>query len=221
MRAILVLDGHGAVEKCEPVTTEHAIVLLTHATLGYRTMLVDAGLHMYTPYTGAIEVYARLGTAIRLGPTDPPFTHEARMCWCTLPSGGYAGPAELAFVLLQQLTDVEAPALVQTVSTALNNLDNWLAVSTIAAASIPRFLAASVPLKTVGSGLTAFAHAASAGIDFANVRTPASKLGVSSTVLGGKSPRLMFASRRGRFPATYSVSTHRNALIAHLDVASK
>jgi hypothetical protein len=212
MCALLVLDGRSST--IHPIEADVCIVLVTHSNPTLRRALADANLHQYTHLTGAVDVYAVVGTIVRFGPVEPPVSAEARMCWCTLP--GSPPSRECAFVLLQQFATVGPVELVQVVRDALGALDNWLTTCTLAPDTISKFVATSVPLPTAGAGLVAFGQAASIGIDFANVRTPTNRLGISGTTVGGKCPLLMFASVRASFPAFYSVSSHGNALVAHL-----
>lgn len=211
MCTLLVLDGRSCT--VHPIEADVCIVLVTHSTPTLRRALADANLHQYTHLTGAVDVYAVAGSVVRFGPIEAPVSAETRMCWCTLPG---SDRRECAFVVMQQFAAVGPVELVQVVRDALAALDNWLVASTLAPAKISKFVATSVPLPTVGAGLVAFGRAASVGIDFANVRTPANRVGFAGTTVGGKGPLLMFASVRASFPAFYSVSSHSNALVAQL-----
>jgi hypothetical protein len=209
---LLVLDGRTNV--LHPISPDVCIVLVTHSTPELRHALETANLQQYTHLTGAVDVYALKGSVVRFGPVGPPETAEARTCWCTLP--GADRTRECAFVLLQQFAAAGPVELVRIVQDSLAALDHWLATSTIASPQVSKFVAASVPLTTISDGFVAFGRAASVGIDFANSRTPTNRVGISGTAVNGKAPLLMFASVRASFPAFYSVSSHSNALVAHL-----
>ena len=213
--ALLVVDGRGSLEKMKPPTPECMLVLVTHTTTALADALLNAGFYVCSEHTGAIQIYTRLGACVRLGPITPPTIAEVRMCWITLPATGFNGPTEVAFALLQTMINLDPVAIVMFTATCLQKLTTWLTVSTFANKSIPCFAVGSVGLTSMGGGMTAFARAALSNIDFGNIRTPSGRMGIAATD-GGKAPRLIIASHRGRFPSTYSVAPEQNALCIEL-----
>jgi hypothetical protein len=182
-------------------------------------LLSDEGMYMRSEHTANIQVWAKAAVLVQFGPVSPPHVTEARLCWCVLPANGFSAPTEVAFVLLQTLVDIKPTSIVREVSDALTGLHNWIGTSTMARKGLPSFVAASVPLPNMCAGMIAFGQAASTGIDFANTRSPEGQLGITATNVPGvgvNTPRLMLASHRGRFPATYSVSAGHNNIAIHL-----